>query len=256
MATTTNYSWTTPDDTALVKDGAAAIRSLGTAIDSTVFTNAGNAIAKTIVDAKGDIIAATAADTVSRLAVGANNTVLTADSSTATGLKWATPGGGKNWTAVNSGGTALTGATTITISGITKDNIMIVMGAGSCASASSIAMRFNSNSGSVYDAVGMQLAASNQGYDGSSGLNSVILGILGSSDTASVSAFVLVSGAKSATSGKQFSVQSGTSAGGGSNFAGYNIGGFFDSTTAITSVNFVSGGGNFDNGTVWVYETD
>ena len=35
MATTTNYSWTTPDDTALVKDGAAAIRSLGTSIDTT-----------------------------------------------------------------------------------------------------------------------------------------------------------------------------------------------------------------------------
>jgi hypothetical protein len=40
MATTTNYSWTTPDDTALVKDGAAAIRSLGTAIDTTTFNNA------------------------------------------------------------------------------------------------------------------------------------------------------------------------------------------------------------------------
>ena len=94
MATTTNYSWTTPDDTALVKDGAAAIRSLGTAIDTTVFNNASAAIAKTIVDAKGDIIAATAADTVARLAVGANNTVLTADSSTATGLKWAAAAGG------------------------------------------------------------------------------------------------------------------------------------------------------------------
>jgi len=40
MATTTNYSWSTPDDTALVKDGAAAIRSLGTAVDTTVFNNA------------------------------------------------------------------------------------------------------------------------------------------------------------------------------------------------------------------------
>ena len=89
MPTTTNYGWTTPADTDLVKDGASAIRTLGTAIDTTVFNNAGAAIAKTIVDAKGDIIAATAADTVSRLAVGANNTVLTADSSTATGLKWA-----------------------------------------------------------------------------------------------------------------------------------------------------------------------
>jgi hypothetical protein len=92
MATTTNYSWTTPDDTALVKDGAAAIRSLGTAIDSTVFTNAGNAIAKTIVDAKGDIIVGTAADTVARLASSATNgDLLTVDTSTATGLKWATP---------------------------------------------------------------------------------------------------------------------------------------------------------------------
>lgn len=91
MATTTNYGWTTPNDTDLVKDGASAIRTLGSAIDTTVFNNASAAIAKSIVDAKGDIIAATAADTVSRLGVGANDTVLTADSSTATGLKWATP---------------------------------------------------------------------------------------------------------------------------------------------------------------------
>lgn len=96
MATTTNYSWTTPDDTDLVKDGASAIRTLGTAIDSTVFTNAGNAIAKTIVDAKGDIIAATAADTVARLAVGTNGQYLKADSTTATGLAWGTiAAGGK-----------------------------------------------------------------------------------------------------------------------------------------------------------------
>lgn len=52
-------------------------------------------IPNTLVDAKGDIIAATAADAVARLAVGANDTVLTADSSTATGLKWATAAGGK-----------------------------------------------------------------------------------------------------------------------------------------------------------------
>jgi hypothetical protein len=48
-------------------------------------------IQPTIVDAKGDIIAATAADSVTRLAVGTNDQVLTADSATATGLKWATP---------------------------------------------------------------------------------------------------------------------------------------------------------------------
>jgi hypothetical protein len=90
MATTTNFSWATPDDSANVKDGASAIRSLGTAVDTTMATM----VPKTVVDAKGDLIAATAADTVARLAVGANDTVLTADSSTATGLKWAAPASG------------------------------------------------------------------------------------------------------------------------------------------------------------------
>jgi len=41
MATTTNYGWTTPDDTALVKDGAAAIRALGTSIDTSMNTALG-----------------------------------------------------------------------------------------------------------------------------------------------------------------------------------------------------------------------
>ena len=36
MATTTYFGWTTPDNTALVKDGAAAIRSLGSAIDASM----------------------------------------------------------------------------------------------------------------------------------------------------------------------------------------------------------------------------
>lgn len=34
MATTTTFGWATPDDTALVKDGASAIRSLGSSVDS------------------------------------------------------------------------------------------------------------------------------------------------------------------------------------------------------------------------------
>jgi hypothetical protein len=34
MANTTNFNWETPDDTDLVKDGAAAIRTLGSSIDT------------------------------------------------------------------------------------------------------------------------------------------------------------------------------------------------------------------------------
>lgn len=46
-------------------------------------------IQPTLLTAKGDLISATAASTVARLAVGSNDQILVADSSTATGLKWA-----------------------------------------------------------------------------------------------------------------------------------------------------------------------
>jgi hypothetical protein len=41
MATTTNYGWTTPDDTDLVKNGADAIRTLGSSIDTSMNTALG-----------------------------------------------------------------------------------------------------------------------------------------------------------------------------------------------------------------------
>ena len=147
MATTTNYSWSTPDDTALVKDGAAAIRSLGTAIDTTVFNNASAAIAKTIVDAKGDIIAATAADTVSRLAVGANDTVLTADSTASTGLKWATPAAGGGYTLLST--TSLSGTTT-TISSISQSyqDLVILVQNAFLTTASALYLQPNGNGAS------------------------------------------------------------------------------------------------------------
>jgi len=116
MATSPNFSWPEPDNTDLVKNGALAIRTAVNAIDTSLVDLKGgttgqvlskasntdmdftwvaqddsNAIQNAIVDAKGDLIAATAADTPARLAVGTNGQVLTADSTAATGIKWATP---------------------------------------------------------------------------------------------------------------------------------------------------------------------
>lgn len=48
-------------------------------------------VPKSIVDAKGDVLAGTANDTVDRVAVGSNGQVLTADSTAAAGVAWATP---------------------------------------------------------------------------------------------------------------------------------------------------------------------
>jgi hypothetical protein len=48
----------------------------------------------TEIAAKGDLIVGTGSATFDNLTVGANNTILTADSSTATGLKWAAAAGG------------------------------------------------------------------------------------------------------------------------------------------------------------------
>jgi hypothetical protein len=82
MATTTNYSWSTPDDTSLVKDGAAAIRTLGSSIDTT--TKALNP-STTL----GDIeYRSSTANTNTRLGIGTTGQVLTV----AGGVpSWATP---------------------------------------------------------------------------------------------------------------------------------------------------------------------
>jgi hypothetical protein len=89
MATTTNYGWTTPDDTALVKDGASAIRSLGTSVDTTTKAlNPGTTA--------GDLDYYTASTTKSRIAIGTNGQVLTSNGSVPS---WQTPASGAiTWT--------------------------------------------------------------------------------------------------------------------------------------------------------------
>jgi hypothetical protein len=84
MATTTNYGWTTPDDTALVKDGAAAIRTLGSSIDTTTK----NLNPETTL---GDIAyRSSTANVKTRLALGTANQQLRVNAG-ATAPEWFTP---------------------------------------------------------------------------------------------------------------------------------------------------------------------
>lgn len=79
-------------DTARFKigDGVTAWTSLAySSLPST-------AISSNTIDAKGDLLVGTADNTVGRLQVGTNGFVLTADSATATGVKWAASSGGFN----------------------------------------------------------------------------------------------------------------------------------------------------------------
>jgi hypothetical protein len=87
MATTTNYGWTTPDDTALVKDGAAAIRTLGTSVDTTTK----NLNPSTTL---GDIeYRSSTANVNTRLPLGTAGQVLKVNSG-ATAPEWATDASG------------------------------------------------------------------------------------------------------------------------------------------------------------------
>lgn len=254
MATTTNYTWETPDDTDLVKDGASAIRTLGSAIDSTVFTNASAAINKTIVDAKGDIIAATAADTVSRLGVGANDTVLTADSSTATGLKWAASAAPTTaWTLINAGGTALTGAATITVSGISGQNqlMIIVRGASSANALSEMTLRLNADTASNYIQVGSKITNSGDTYQNLS-QTAFSLGKQDNNANGKLVAGMWLSGTNSTN------IKVGHQYGFGENFGSAQQEGFltfntYSGSSTISSVSIISSTGNFDAGTIFVY---
>jgi hypothetical protein len=80
VANTPNYNWPTPDDTDLVRDGAAAIRDLADAADATQ---------KTFdkLTTKGDLLVHNGSGYV-RLAKGTDTHVLTADAGAAAGLSW------------------------------------------------------------------------------------------------------------------------------------------------------------------------
>jgi hypothetical protein len=138
MATTTNYSWTTPDDTALVKDGAAAIRTLGSSIDTTTK----NLNPSTTL---GDIeYRSSTANTNTRLGIGTSGQVLTVS------------GGVPAWATAASGGMTLISTTTLSGSSVTLSSIpstyknlqLVIRDVATATDDNYVLLRLNGDSGS------------------------------------------------------------------------------------------------------------
>jgi len=277
--TTPNFGWSVPVSTDLVKDGATAIELLGDSIDASLVDLKGgttgqvlakasgtdmdfswvaqddsNAIQNAIVDAKGDIIAATANDTPARLAVGANDTVLTADSSTATGLKWAAPASSGGWTLINTGGTTLTGGS-VTLSSIpatyqelvlyivdyypnTTDKRLLMQFNGDTTSSNyfSLITRVSAGGGASWD-TNAQPYLTGEGLQNSDQNSEIYLRIPNYYSSAAN---------KTAQGNATFNLSAGTKHYNSTNF-------FWLSSAAINSITLLSQTGNLGGGTVYLY---
>ena len=209
-------------------------------------------IQPTIVDAKGDLIAATAADTPARIAVGANDTVLTADSSTATGLKWAAPAAG-GMTLIST--TTLTGAS-VTLSSIpgTFNNLQLVIRDFLPANGSeSLRMRINGISVASYDAFPTNSGSNNGTVGTFAGTNFTVSFSTSNSVTENLSIINLNDYANTVTwkmvEFTSITVDPSIT----TSYAVKNGLALFNQTGAITSLDLFPSAGNFTSGTALLY---
>ena len=140
MPTTTNYGWTTPADTDLVKDGAAAIRTLGSSIDTSVKSlNAGTTA--------GDIDYYTSSTAKARVGIGTTGQILTVAGGVPT---WAAAGGALTLSQIASGN--INSGTSVTISSLTQDFIQVYVKGVTCATSfGQLQLRINGSSSAVYE---------------------------------------------------------------------------------------------------------
>jgi hypothetical protein len=217
-----------------------------------------NAINPSTVTTKGDILAATGSGTIVRQGVGSNGQVLTADSAEADGLKWATPAAAKNYTLLNSGGTSLNGLTTVTVSGLSGyDNLLVwVESAGKSGTRIQVEVRFNSDSNYNYFFRGsrMDKASSPFYLTGASypaGTNSLVFGDNGSGGNTYINGAIWMDGCNG--SGKKVGHLDQGIDGQAQYCQLSNATGYYDSSSVISSVSLISTAA-FDNvGRIYVY---
>jgi hypothetical protein len=172
MATTTNYGWDTPDDTDLVKDGAAAIRTLGSSVDTTTK----NLNPETTL---GDIAYRSAtANTNTRLGIGTSNQVLTVSGGVPA---WVSPAAS---TPANSVATGAGNATTSTSYANLSSSVAVTLTTGTKALVI-VRAQINTNAGGRHGMVSYAvsgattIAASDDFCYSSGGISSTLNGASG-----------------------------------------------------------------------------
>jgi hypothetical protein len=251
---TTNYGFVLPTSTDLVTDLPAdfdvALQGVDTRLKA---LQPGTTL--------GDLAYSSAtANTNTRLPIGTTGQVLSVAGGVPT---WAAPaGGGQNWSLLNAGGTALTGASTITVSGISAKNalMIITIGATNGVSSAAYSYRLNADSGANYNHYGtVDLARStyqlgNFFINESTGATSIPAGTVGANSDTSVTGFLEITGCN-ASGVKVFKAVNGVNSNNVATYNDYNIGGFYSGSSTISSVSILASGGNFTGGTIYVYAT-
>lgn len=202
----------------------------------------------TAIDAKGDLVVGTGADAFSRLAVGTNGQVLTADSAEATGLKWASAAGG-GMTLIST--TSLTGSTVTlnSFSGYTDLQLVIIGAYGS--NQNTIHARFNGDSSSLYYE-SLNVVGTGESVRNKAGLGD---GLSSSSTNVTLRNYTVLTIQRYAESGgKPYQVDSG--------YIYWNntaieylqmTNNIYASSTAITSIDIFLASGSFSGGTAYLY---
>jgi hypothetical protein len=215
-----------------------------------------NAVATSSFAAKGDLLVGTGAGTLATQTVGANGTVLTADSAEADGVKWAAPASGGGMTVISSG--TLSGAeVSITSIPATYVNLVLFIDSPRITSGTSfLRLRVNASSLAQY---GRFFGASNgnTGGDGASqthwNINDAANNNLQTSTTVAVSAQILIPNyLSSSQKSMSFQVQDRTgtfaSLGGWGGYRDNN-----DTPGVISSVQIITSASTFAGGTYTLY---